>query len=112
MKFLIPVLSILKFLSLVLGHLLRIGISIRDKKTEVLAKDLNLSYEATVDSAFLRAPEPFLPKDLSCLIDTDKRELVTISDNQNHLKCIKQTERGCLCGPAILRPQYISYASA
>lgn len=47
-------------------------ISIRDKKTELLADNLNLNYESTVDSAFLGSPDKSLPLEFRQIIGTDK----------------------------------------
>lgn len=46
-------------------------LSIRDKKTEDLAKKLNLSYESTIDSAFLDSPSVPLTKEIDKLLGND-----------------------------------------
>lgn len=43
-------------------------LSIRDKKTEKLAKELSLSYIHTVDSAFLDSPQVQIPKEICSVI--------------------------------------------
>lgn len=44
-------------------------LSIRDKKTEELAKNLNLKYISTVDTAFLDSPKVVLPAEIISQID-------------------------------------------
>lgn len=46
-------------------------LSIRDKKTETLARELNISYVSTVDSAFLDSPKVEIPKEIQSMIGTD-----------------------------------------
>lgn len=46
-------------------------ISIRDRKSEEIAKQMNLKYESTVDSAFLRSPSPKIPNELLLEIGSD-----------------------------------------
>ena len=46
-------------------------LSVRDKKTESIAKDLGISYVPTVDSAFLDLPRVEIPKELLDRIDAN-----------------------------------------
>ena len=45
-------------------------LSIRDKKTEMLAKELNINYTPTVDSAFLDSPKVTIPEEIQTAIST------------------------------------------
>ena len=54
-------------------------LSIRDKRTEVLAKELNLNYVSTVDSAFLDSPYVSLPKEI--LYDINNTEYIILVPN-------------------------------
>lgn len=47
-------------------------LSIRDKKTEAIAKDLNINYVPTVDSAFLDSPQAIIPNEIQSLISAEK----------------------------------------
>lgn len=44
-------------------------ISIRDKKTEMIAKELNIDYTPTVDSAFLDSTDEKLPKEIQYITE-------------------------------------------
>ena len=47
-------------------------LSVRDKESEKLAKELNINYEPTVDSAFLDSPKVDLPKEIKSVIENHK----------------------------------------
>lgn len=47
-------------------------LSIRDKKTEDIAKSLNIKYVPTVDSAFLDSPQVAIPNEILSLISNKK----------------------------------------
>lgn len=47
-------------------------LSIRDKKTETLAKELNINYIPTVDSAFLDSPKVTIPEEIQAAISTNQ----------------------------------------
>lgn len=46
-------------------------ISIRDKKTEKFAKEMNVSFSSTYDVAFLETPDTTIPQDIKELISND-----------------------------------------
>lgn len=64
-----------KEISLQLLHYFKF-ISIRDHKTEELAKQLGINYETTVDSAFLETPSVQIPNNINQIIKGDFMVLV------------------------------------
>lgn len=55
-------------------------LSIRDKKTEMLADQLGIKYYSTVDSAFLDAPKASIPNELKSMVG--KKPYVVMVPNQ------------------------------